>query len=140
VVFPVGWEGVLSKGGTRDGGGEVGVEKLTMGEAGSKGVEVEAAPASKDVKDVFRTGGVDDGTGVSVRVGAGVDTVDIISLMSGPGQGATISCCAVPSRERDNVAAGGISCSAVVTAPGGDASVERGLVRAGKAGKVVAGG
>jgi len=132
VVLPVGWEGVLSKGGTRDGGGEAGVEKLTMGEAGRKGVEVEATPASQDVNVVFRTGGVDNGgTGVSVGVGAGVEAVDIISPMSGNSgsvHGATISCCAVPSRGRDNVAAGGISCSAVATEPGRDASVGRGLV------------
>lgn len=56
------------KGGTRDGGGEVGMERRTTGETGSKGSEVEAAPASQDV---FRISGVDAGTGASVGVGAG---------------------------------------------------------------------
>jgi hypothetical protein len=58
VALPVGREGVvllrrarnsaLGKGGTRDGGGEAGMEKPTTDEAGSKGLEVEAAPASQD--------------------------------------------------------------------------------------------
>jgi hypothetical protein len=73
-----------------------------------------------------------------VGAGAGVDTIEKISLMSGSGHGATISCRAVPSRGRDNVAAGKIFCGAVATAPG-DAYVGRELVRAGKAGGVAAG-
>ena len=59
------------KGGTRDGGGEVGMERRTTGETGSKGSEVEATPASQDVNDVFRISGVDAGTGANVGVGAG---------------------------------------------------------------------
>lgn len=105
------------------------MEILTTEVTGSKGSEVEAAPASQDVNDMFRTGGMDGGTGASVGVGAGVDTVDKISLMSGWGQSATIFCCAVPSRGRDNVAAEGISCR--VTAP---------LVWIGKMGEMAGGG
>jgi hypothetical protein len=53
VVVPVGWEDVLGKGGTGDKG-ESGKEKLTTDEAGSKGLEVEAAPASHDAVDLLR--------------------------------------------------------------------------------------
>jgi hypothetical protein len=38
----------FGKGGTRDGEGGVGVEKLTTDEARGKGLEVEAAPVSQD--------------------------------------------------------------------------------------------
>jgi hypothetical protein len=67
-------------------------------EAGGKGLEVEAAPASQDANDELRTGGVDASAGASVGVGVGVDAIDNISLMSGPAHGATISGCVVPSR------------------------------------------
>jgi hypothetical protein len=66
VVLPDGLEDV----------GGAGMEILTTEVTGSKGSEVEAAPASQDVNDMFRTGGMDGGTGASVGVGAGVDTVD----------------------------------------------------------------
>ena len=97
------------------------MEILTTEEAGSRGSEVEAVPASQDVSDASSTGDVDAGTGASVGVCTGVDTVDKISLISGSGHDATVSCRAVPSRGRDNVAAGGISCSVVATAQDGDA-------------------
>jgi hypothetical protein len=83
---------VLGKGGKRDGGGEEGTEKPTTDEAGSKVLGVEAEPGSQDASDLFRTGGVDAGTGASVSVGAGVDAV-----MSGSTHGAAISRCVVPS-------------------------------------------
>jgi hypothetical protein len=126
VVLLVGREGVVllrrarnsapGKGGRRDGEGEAGMERSTTDEAGGKGLEAEGAPASRDANDLFKTGGVDAGTGASA--GTGVDAV-----MSGAAHGATISRCVVPSR-----AAGGMSCSAAATALGGDASVGRGLV------------
>lgn len=122
-MLSVGRESVFGKGGTRDGGGEVGAEWQTTDEAGSKGSEVETAPASQDVNDVFRTCCVDAGI-----VGAGADMVDIVSLMSGLTCGASISCCALPSRGRENGAARGIFFSAVATAPGGNVSVGHGLV------------
>ena len=86
---------------TRDGGREAGTERRTMDEEESKGLEVEmeATSASQDVNDVFRIGGVDAGTGASVGVGAGMDAVDWISLMSDSAHGTTISCCVLPSRE-----------------------------------------
>ena len=90
----------FGKGGTQDGGGEAGTEKPTTDEAGSKGLEVEAASASEDVDDLFRTGGIDSGIGAGAGVGAGVDVVDRMSLVSG------MSCCA----------------------PGGDVSVGRRVV------------
>ena len=124
----------MGKGGTRDGGREAGMENLTTDDAGSRGSEVEAVPASQDVNDAFRTGGVNAVTGASVGVYAGVDTIDEISPMSGSGHDATISCRVLPSRGRDNVAAWEISCSAVATESGDDASV-----RAGKTGEVAAG-
>ena len=63
-----------------------------------------------------------------------MDTVDKISLMYNSVDGATISRCVVPSRGRDNVVVGGMSYSAAATAPGGNASVGRGLVRTCKSG------
>ena len=135
MVLPGGLE---SKGRIRDGGREAGMENLTTDGAGSRGLEVEAVPASQEVNDTFRTGGVDPRIGANVGVYAGVETVDEISLMPGSGHGATI-CPALPSRGRDSVVATGIFRSAVATALGGDASVRRGLVRAGKADEVVAG-
>ena len=122
----------MGKGGTQEGGGE------TTDETGIKGSEAEVAPESQDVNDAFRTGGVNARTGASVGASPGVDTVDKISLMPDSGHGATISCRAVPSRGRDNVAAEVIPCSVIATAPG-DAYVGRELVRAGKAGEVAAG-
>jgi hypothetical protein len=111
---------------TRDGGGEAGMEKPTTDDAGNKGLE-EAAPASIDANDSPRTGGVDAGTGSSVGVGPVMDVVGKFSLISGSARGATISRCVVPSRGRNNKAAGGISCSAETTLPVADASVGRGL-------------
>ena len=58
------------------------MEKPMTEEAESKGSEAEAAPVSQDANDLFRTGGVDAGTGVVV--GAGVDALDKMSLLSGP--------------------------------------------------------
>jgi hypothetical protein len=74
----------LGNGGTLDGGGEAGME---MDEARSKGLEVEAASASQDFNDSFKTGGVE---------GVGMDPID---KMSGSTLGTTISRCMVPSRE-----------------------------------------
>ena len=74
------------------------MERPTTDEAGGKGLEVEVASASQDANDLFRTGSVDAGTGISVDVGAGVDAVDEISLISGSVHGATISCWVCPSR------------------------------------------
>lgn len=68
----------------------------------------------------------------SLGGGGGVDAVDKVSLMSNSVHGATISHCVVPSRGRDNVAAGGMSCSAAATVPGGDASGWCELVKVGK--------
>jgi hypothetical protein len=67
---------VSGKGGTRDGGGEAGMERRTTDGAGSKGLEVEVASASQDVNDVFRIGGVDAGTGAGVGVGVGNSSMD----------------------------------------------------------------
>jgi hypothetical protein len=93
-------DSALGNGETQDGGGEV-MEKPTMGETGSKGLKVEAVPASQDSSDLIRTGGVDAGTGTSVGagVGAGNDAVDKIFVMSGSVHGATISRFVLPSRE-----------------------------------------
>ena len=63
-----------------------------------------------------------------------MDAVDRISLASGSAHGVTTSLSAVPSSGQDNVAAGGMSRSAL----GGDASVGRGLVWTGKACSVAA--
>jgi hypothetical protein len=103
VVLLVGREGVVllrgarnsapGKGGTRDGEGGAGMERPMTDEAGGEGLE-EAAPASRDASGLFRTDGVDAGTGASVGVGADVDAV-----MSGTAHGATISRCVVLSRE-----------------------------------------
>lgn len=115
---------VLGEGWARDG--EAGMEEPTTDKAGIKGSEEEAAPASKDDNDLFKTGDV-EGNGVKVGAGAGVDAVDELSVISGSAHDATISSCVVPSKGRDNIAAEGTSCSAEATTPGGDASVERGL-------------
>jgi hypothetical protein len=72
-------------------GGEVGIGKLTTGEAGSKGSGVKAILAPKDPNGLFRTYGVDAGA-------AGMDAVDKISPVSGSAYGKTISCCVVPPR------------------------------------------
>ena len=111
--------------GTRDGG-EAGMENPTVDETGSKGLGVEAAPASQDSNDLIKTGGVEAGTGTSV--GAGMDAVDIFSVLSGSVHSAAISRCVFPSGGWDNVAVGRMICSAAATAAGGDASVGRGLV------------
>ena len=47
------------------------MEKPSMDEAGSKGLEVEAAPGSQDSNDLIKIGGVEAGTGTSVGVGVG---------------------------------------------------------------------
>ncbi|KAH9995065.1 hypothetical protein BJV77DRAFT_992319 [Russula vinacea] len=60
-------------------------------EAGSKGLEVGAAPASQDSNDLIKTGGVEAGTGTSK------DAVGIFSVMSGSVHGAAISRCVFPS-------------------------------------------
>ena len=91
------------------------MENLTTDEAGSRGSEVEAATTSQDVDDLFRTG---CGDAASVGVGAGVETVDRFSLISGLVYGVNIFCC---------VATGGISCSTPAIALRSDASVGRRL-------------
>lgn len=97
VKYPI--ERVMGKGGTWDGGVEAGMVKPTAEAAESKGWEARAAPESREVNDLFRTGGLDAGTGASVDVGAGMDdAVDKISPMTGSAHGATISRCVVPSR------------------------------------------
>ena len=53
------------------------MEKPTTDEAGSKGSEVEVAPASRDA-DEFGTGGVNAATGASIRTGAAMGAVDKI--------------------------------------------------------------
>ena len=58
---------------TRDGGGEAWMEKPTTDEAGSRGLEVEAAPESQDSNDSIR------------------------AVLSDSVHGATISRCVVPS-------------------------------------------
>ena len=83
-------DSAFGKGETRDGGGEAGTEKPTTDEAGSKELDAEAAPASQDVDDSFRTGGINSGTGDGVGVCAGVDAVDRISLVSRSAHGTTI--------------------------------------------------
>ena len=50
--------------------------------------------------------------------GAGMDVVPV----------SCSACCIVPFRGRNNVAAGGMSCCAAATVPGGDSSVGCGLV------------
>jgi hypothetical protein len=97
VKHPI--ERVMGKGGTWDGGVEAGMAKPTAEEAESKGSEAEAASASREANDSFRTGGLDAGTGASVDVGVGMDdAVDKISPMTGSAHGTTISRCVVPSR------------------------------------------
>ena len=121
----------LDKGGTRDGGRETGVEKPTTDDAGSKGLEAQAAPVSRDANDLLRTGGVpvDAGTGGSIGAGADADVVDRNSLvMSCSAHNATISPCVVPSRGRVNASAERTSCNTTNTVPDGDASVKCGLV------------
>lgn len=87
----------ICKGETRDGGRESGKAKPMTDEAGGKGLEMEmeVAPASENANDLVRTGGMDADTGAGV--GAVVDPVDKISLVSGSAHAATISC-VVPSR------------------------------------------
>ena len=115
----------FGKGETRDGGEEAGMEKSTTDEAGGKVLESDAASASQEIDVLSGTRGVDSGTGPSVGVGAGVDAVHRISLVSGSAHGMiSTSLSVVPSSEQDNVAAGGMSRSAL----GGDASVGRELV------------
>ena len=86
---------LTSKGTTPDGGGEAGIEELTTDKAGSKGLE--AALSSQDVNDLFRTGVANTGVGATVGVGAGMDKVGKLSLMSGSAHGSTTSSRAVPS-------------------------------------------
>jgi hypothetical protein len=61
-------------GGTREGGGEAGMEKPTTEEVGSEDLEAEpASPTvgrSKDAHDFLRTGGADAGVGVDSGGGA----------------------------------------------------------------------
>ena len=145
AALPVGPEGVVplrrernsafGKGETRDGGEEAGKERPTMDEAGGKGLESEAASASQEIDVSFGTRSVDSGTGPGVSVGAGVDAVDRISLVSGSAHGITTSLSVVSSSGQDNVVAGGMSCGAL----GGDASVGFGLVWTGRACSVAAG-
>jgi hypothetical protein len=80
VVVLVGWEDVLGKGGTGDEG-ESGKEKPTTDEVGSKGLEMEVAPASQVVNDLLRMSVSGAGTGASVGIGASMDACDKISLM-----------------------------------------------------------
>ena len=119
AAVPVEWEDVLGKGGTGDEV-KLGKEKLTTDEAGSKRLEVEAAPASQAAIDLLRTSSSGAaGAGVSVDVGARMDACSKCSLMT--------------------VAAGGMSCGAAATPLGGDVSVGCGLVCTGKADEVAAG-
>ena len=74
------------------------MEKLATDEAGSKGLEVEAAPASQDVNGLFRMSVSDAGTGANVGVSTSVDACDKISL--------------------ESAATGGMSCRAAATASG----------------------
>jgi hypothetical protein len=107
VALTVEWEGVvllkraknsaLVKSGTWGSGEEVGMEKPRTGEANDKELVVETAPALQDVDDLFRTGGVDGGTGASVGVSVGVDAVNKVFLMSGFANGVAKSRCVVPS-------------------------------------------
>jgi hypothetical protein len=92
VTLPVGREDVVllrrarssgfTENGTREGGGEAGMEKPTMDIAGGPvlEVEVEAIPASEDANDMSGTGGMDAGSGASVGV---LDTVkDVVNKIS----------------------------------------------------------
>ena len=114
----------FSEGRKWDGGEEAGTEKSTTDEAGGKGLEAEAASASQEIDDSFGTRRVDSGTGSGVSVGAGVDAVYRISVVSGSVHGVSTSSSVVPSSGQDNVAVGGMSCSAL----GDDASVGCGPV------------
>ena len=76
VVLRKARDSALGSGGTRDGGGDAGMEKPTMDEAGRKKLEVEDVSASQGSNDLFRIAGVNAGTGASVGVGAGNDAVD----------------------------------------------------------------
>jgi hypothetical protein len=107
-------------------GGEAGTERPTIDAAESKGLEaeVEAASASQDVDDWFRTSDEVSGTGAGISVGACVDGVSRISLVSGSAHCVDISLGVVPSSGKDDITVGGMSCSAL----GGGASVGRGVV------------
>ena len=76
------------------------MEDVTTGEAGSRGSEAEAAPASQGVNDLSRMSVSDAGTSASVCVGASVDACDKFSPMS--------------------AVAEEMSCNAAAAAPGGD--------------------
>ena len=104
----------FGKGETQDGGKKAGKEKPTTDEAGGKVLESDAASASQEIDVSFGTHGVDSGTGPGVSVGVGM----------GSAHGVTTSLSVVPSSGQDNVAAGGMSRSAL----GGDTSVRRELV------------
>ena len=80
----------FGKGETQDGGKKAGKEKPTTDEAGGKGLESEAASASQEIDVSFGARGVDSGTGPGVSVGAGVDAVDRISLVSGSAHGGLV--------------------------------------------------
>lgn len=84
----------LGEGRTHDGR-ETGLEEPTTGEAGSKRLEAEAALASQDATNLFRTDEVDFDAGTGV--GAGADAIDKISQMSDSVCGVTISHCVIPS-------------------------------------------
>ena len=88
---------VSSKGVTPDGGEEAGIEKLTTGEARSKGLKAKATPVSRDADDLFITGGVDAGKGASIGKGSGVDAADRTSVKFDSAHVSTISGRAVPS-------------------------------------------
>ena len=104
------------------------------GGAKCEGLEEDVARVSSDF-------GRDDGIGDSVGVGACVDEVDKIWLVSGSALEATTSefCCSLTSRGWDNVATEVTSCGAAVTTAVGGATVRRELKRTGLVGGVMSG-
>jgi hypothetical protein len=106
MVFPAGWDGVVlsrrfrnsasGEGRTHDGR-EMGMEEPTTGDAGRKRLEAEAeaALASQDATNLFRTDEIDFDAGTGI--GAGADAIDKVSQMSVSVRGVTISRCVIPS-------------------------------------------
>ena len=92
MILPIGRDSVVllgearnsasSKGGTGDGGGEAKMEKLTMDEAGSRGLETEATPERQDDNNLWGMSVSTVGTGTTVGVGASVDACDKVPLKS----------------------------------------------------------
>ena len=84
----------LGEGRTHDGR-EMGMEEPTTGDAGRKRLEAEAALASQDATNLFRTDEIDFDAGTGI--GAGADAIDKVSQMSVSVRGVTISRCVIPS-------------------------------------------